>query len=80
MSRRSFKWILTLIVIVVIVLHQDIWLWTDKRLVFGFLPIGLAYHVGYMFLASATMALLVRFAWPKELEKVEVTPSPQERS
>jgi hypothetical protein len=69
------KWLLALVVVAVILLHQDIWFWTDKRLVLGFLPIGLAYHVGYMFLASATMALLVRFAWPKELEKVEVISS-----
>lgn len=72
------KWLLTFVVIVVVLLHQDSWLWTDKRLVFGFLPIGLAYHVGYMFLASATMALLVRFAWPVELERAETTSSSQE--
>jgi hypothetical protein len=59
---------LALGVLVVLRLHQDIWFWTDKRLVFGFLPIGLAYHIGYSLLAALTMAVLVRFAWPKELE------------
>ena len=63
------KWLLTLVVVVVALLHQDWWQWTDKRLVFGFLPVGLAYHVGYTVLASLTMALLVRYAWPAHLER-----------
>jgi hypothetical protein len=61
------KWLLVLVVTFVILLHQDIWFWKDKTLVFGFLPIGLAYHIGYSFLAACTMWLLVRFAWPAEL-------------
>jgi len=61
---------LTLVVLLVLLLHQDVWLWTNKSLVFGFLPIGLAYHIGYSFLAAATMALLVRFAWPHQLESL----------
>jgi hypothetical protein len=36
--------------------------------VFGFLPVGLAYHVGYSLLASGTMAILVKYAWPKNLD------------
>jgi uncharacterized protein DUF3311 len=59
---------LTMAIIVVILLHQDFWLWTNKTLVLGFLPIGLAYHIGYSFLAALTMAALVRFAWPEHLE------------
>jgi hypothetical protein len=62
------RWLLAAIVILMVVLHQDVWFWLDKTLV-GFLPIGLAYHLGYTLLASATMWLLVRFAWPKELEE-----------
>jgi len=64
------KWFLTFVVIIVALLHQDFWLWTNKTLVFGFLPIGLAYHIFYTLLASATMALLVRYAWPKHLEEM----------
>lgn len=65
------KWVLTLIVLVVIIVHHDIWNWKDRTLVFGFLPMGLAYHAFYSFLASVTMALLVKFAWPAHLEQVE---------
>jgi len=62
------RWLLAGVVLLVALLHQDFWLWTDRTLVFGFLPAGLAYHIGYSLLAAATMGLLVRFAWPAHLE------------
>lgn len=63
--------LLTLLVFVVYLLHQDFWNWHRVNpLVFGFLPVGLAYHAGYSLLASATMAVLVKFAWPRHLEDV----------
>jgi hypothetical protein len=62
--------LLTLMVLVVYWLHQDYWNWTKAEpLVFGFLPVGLAYHVGYSILAAIMMAVLVKFAWPKHLER-----------
>ena len=60
---------LCLLVLVVYALHQDCWNWkTYEPLVFGFLPIGLAYHAAYSFVAMATMAILVKFAWPQDVE------------
>ncbi len=44
-------------------LHNDLWLWVDHRLVLG-LPVGLTYHIAYSLLAMVWMYLLVRFAWP----------------
>lgn len=38
---------LTLLCAVVYALHQDFWFWKSSELVFGILPIGLAYHAGY---------------------------------
>lgn len=49
--------------------HQDFWLWTDKTLVLGFIPVGLAYHLGYTLLAALTMAALVKWAWPADLDR-----------
>jgi hypothetical protein len=67
--------LLALMVIGVYILHQDAWNWKKAEpLVFGFLPIGLAYQAGYSILAAATMALLVKFAWPKHLEDAEAPP------
>ena len=70
--KTSTKLLLTLFVVVVFALHQDSWNWTKADpLVFGFLPIGLAYHAGYSVLAAIAMAVLVKFAWPKHLENVQ---------
>jgi hypothetical protein len=60
-----------LLILVVYLLHQDFWNWKKTDLIFGFMPVGLAYHAGYSVLASITMALLVRLAWPKHLENVQ---------
>ncbi len=63
---------LTALAVTVYVLHQDFWNWREARpLVFGFLPIGLAYHAAYSILAACLMALLVWTVWPKHLEEVE---------
>ena len=61
--------LLTLLIIAVYLLHQDFWNWKKAEpLIFGFLPVGLAYHAGYSILAAAMMAILVKFAWPTHLE------------
>jgi hypothetical protein len=69
------KVLLTLMVVIIYALHQDIWNWDRyEPLVFGALPIGLAYHAAYTILASIMMAVLVKFAWPSHLEQVEPRP------
>ena len=66
------KLVLFLLIATVYVLHQDFWNWrTANPLVFGFLPVGLAYHAAYSILASVMMAVLVTTAWPKHLETIE---------
>lgn len=57
--------------VVMTALHHDFWLWGSTTLVFGFLPVGLAYQAGYSLLAMAVMALLVRVAWPQNLERLD---------
>jgi hypothetical protein len=59
-------------VLTVFLLHQDCWNWKKTEpLVFGFLPVGLAYHAGFAVLAALMMAVLVKFAWPADLEQTE---------
>ena len=61
--------LLVLAVAVLYVLHQDIWFWrTARPLVFGFLPIGLAYHAAFSVAAALVLWLLVTHAWPAHLE------------
>jgi hypothetical protein len=72
MMKRSKVLFVTIVIIAVYFLHQDFWNWKKaEQLVFGFLPIGLAYHAVYSILASLLMALLVKTAWPKHLEQAE---------
>jgi hypothetical protein len=56
--------IASLLVSAMYALHQDVWFWRDARpLVFGFLPIGLAYHAAYTVAVSVMLAWLVRRHW-----------------
>ena len=61
--------ILALCVVVLAVLHQDFWNWDSSALVFGFMPVGLAYHAGYSIVAAIFWALVIKFAWPTHLEE-----------
>ena len=68
--RAVKRWLLVLAVLVLYVLHQDVWLWrTARPLVFGFLPVGLFYHACFSVAASLLMWLLVALAWPAHLER-----------
>jgi hypothetical protein len=67
--RRTFA---TLGVLMLYLLHQDIWFWRDVRpIVLGFLPIGLSYHVGYTIISAVVLAALVRWCWPSHLENTK---------
>jgi len=58
-----------LCLLVFFALHQDIWFWRSAEpLVFGVLPVGLAWHAGYTLTVSVIMAVLVRRSWPSHLE------------
>jgi hypothetical protein len=63
-------WILAILVLYL--LHQDFWFWrTARPLVFGFLPIGLAYHAAYCIAAALLMWGLTRALWPAHLEQAD---------
>ena len=70
MTPRSTRLLLAAALLTLYALHQDFWNWrTAAPLVFGFIPIGLSYHVCYSLAAAVLMALVVRFAWPEHLER-----------
>lgn len=60
--------LLFVLVLVLGVLHQDFWNWDNGGLVFGFMPVGLAYHAGYTLAAVMLWCFAIKFAWPSELE------------
>jgi hypothetical protein len=64
---RRLVWFL--VIFCLYALHQDVWYWTQARpLVFGFLPVGLAYHAAYCVAVAVLMWALTRLAWPADLE------------
>ena len=60
------------VIAIAYLLHQDLWFWRQARpLLFGFLPVGLAYHAVYCLAVAALMWALTRSAWPSHLEERE---------
>ena len=70
MTGRSVRALLYAALVLLFVLHQDLWLWDDPRIVLG-LPVGLSYHVVYCLVASLLLGRTVRFAWPEGAEAPE---------
>jgi uncharacterized protein DUF3311 len=62
---RKTVWVL---VVLLAILHFDFWFWSDRTLLFGFLPIGLGYHAGFSIACGFVWLLAVKFAWPEDLE------------
>jgi len=63
----SKHWVAFGLLAAMYVLHNDWWLWNDRTLVAG-LPVGLAYHVGYMLVTAGVLVVVVRLAWPSDLD------------
>lgn len=71
---RGLVWILLLLLVL---LHQDVWNWRSyEPLVLGFIPAGLAHHVGISLAAAAVGALAVRFCWPAGLDVADEAKPP----
>jgi uncharacterized membrane protein len=74
------KLLLFLLVAAVYTVHQDYWNWSKTEpLIFGCLPVGLAYHAGYSILCAITMWVLVKTIWP-HLEIEEENPKSEIRN
>ena len=56
------------LIILLAILHQDFWWWDSDTIVFGFVPIGLAYHAGVSLAAGLLWALAVRYCWPHHVD------------
>ncbi|MCH7595645.1 MAG: DUF3311 domain-containing protein [Planctomycetes bacterium] len=60
------------LLVLLAIVHQDYW-WWDKidPLVFGFVPIGLAYHAGVSIVAAILWAMAVKYCWPADADVVD---------
>lgn len=63
------KGIILIAFLILLVLHQDFWNWDNANLVFGFIPVGLFYHACYSLVAAGFWAIVMKVAWPIELEE-----------
>jgi hypothetical protein len=61
------KRVLYIALVVLFVLHNDLWLWNDTRLIAG-IPSGLLYHIIFCVAATLVMTGLTIYAWPEGLE------------
>lgn len=67
------KRLVQLLIVALLILHQDFWWWDDiEPLVLGFVPIGLAYHIGVSIAAAMLWALAVHYCWPKDVDVPDV--------
>ncbi|MEC8338727.1 MAG: DUF3311 domain-containing protein [Planctomycetota bacterium] len=57
------------LVVILLVLHQDNWFWTDGKLVFGFMPIGLLYHAVISFAAACLWFAAILLIWPEGVDR-----------
>ncbi len=67
MSQTLIRRLLYAAVVLAFVLHNDLWLWDDRRLIAG-MPVGLVYHLVFCLVVALLMWGLVRFAWPRGLD------------
>jgi hypothetical protein len=62
---KYFAWTL---ICLLVVLHQCTFPWQSENLWLGFLPNVLGYHVLVSLATAGAWALMVKFAWPANLE------------
>lgn len=65
------KYVICGLILLLLIIHQDFWLWDDSRLIFGIIPIGLFYHACISVAASLTWLLATIYAWPENLDQAE---------
>lgn len=58
-------------VVLLLVIHQDVWLWGDTRLMFGFMPVTMLYQIGISVASAIVFYLATIYAWPVELKQEE---------
>ena len=56
MGNKSTRRLVYAVLLLVYLLHNDLWLWHDSSIVLG-LPVGLLYHVGFCAVASVSRLL-----------------------
>lgn len=68
----NMRKLVIVLIVLLFVLHQDSWWWDDIRpLTFGFMPIGLTWHVLLSIAAAGVWWLAVTYCWPADVDVPE---------
>ncbi len=70
MQKSKGKWIVFCLVVLLVILHQDVWNWDKKEPVFGFMPVALLWHACISIGASLTWFIATKVAWPDFDEEI----------
>ena len=66
------KIILTwILVLILLILHQDYWQWDRNEIVFGFVPYTMAYNIGISVATGLMWILVCALLWPDGLDDTE---------
>ncbi len=68
MQRRTGGVVVWLVFGALFLLHHDFWNWDNRGLLLGWMPVGMAWHVGFSLIAALFWAVVCRRAWPVSLE------------
>jgi hypothetical protein len=63
------KYVAWTLICLLVVLHQCTSPWQSEKLWLGFIPGVLGYHLAITLAAAGAWALVVKFAWPENLER-----------
>ena len=62
------KYVAWILICLLVVLHQCASPWQSEKLYLGFIPGVLGYHLAITLATAGAWALVVKFAWPENLE------------
>ena len=60
------KWLVGLILVLLLVAHQDYWQWDRYELVYGFLPYNMAWHMGLSLVTALAWIVVCIWFWPQD--------------
>ena len=64
MKNNQGKYIVAGLIILLIILHHDVWNWDKKEPVLGFMPVALLWQALISVGASITWFIATKIAWP----------------
>jgi len=69
MNKR--KMVVAVLLLALLVLHQDYWQWHRSDLVFGFVPYALAWHMGVSLATAIVWIFTVSVCWAEPVGGVD---------